>query len=80
LGIVVESGHPKQLSTLAGSLMAYGHEVELETLGLRFQSLIYFPESYTVRRNILGRQGWLQLVKLGLIDYDCELYLSLQDE
>jgi hypothetical protein len=60
--------------------MAYGHEVELETLGLRFQSLIYFPESYTVRRNILGRQGWLQLVKLGLIDYDCELYLSLQDE
>ena len=30
----------------------------------------------TVRRSLLGRQGWLQLVQLGLDDYHSELYLS----
>ncbi len=76
LDIDVESGYREVFSTLAGGLVAYGHEVELETLGLRFQSYVYFAESYAVRRNLLGRQGWLQLVMLGLNDYSNELYLS----
>ena len=76
LEIDVESGYREVFSTLAGGLIAYGHEVELETLGLRFQSYVYFAESYAVRRNLLGRQGWLQLVMLGLDDYNSELYLS----
>ncbi len=76
LDIDVESGYREVFSTLAGGLVAYGHEVELETLGLRFQSYVYFAESYAVRRNLLGRQGWLQLMMLGLNDYNSELYLS----
>jgi len=52
----------------------------LQTLGLEFQTFVYFAKSYEVRRNILGRQGWLQLVRLGLVDYDSELYLSPYDE
>jgi hypothetical protein len=76
LDIDVESGYREVFSTLAGGLVAYGHEVELETLGMRFQSYVYFAESYAVRRNLLGRQGWLQLVLLGLNDYNGELYLS----
>lgn len=80
LEIDVESGYAKKFSTLTGDLIAYGHEIELETLGLRFQSFVYFPDSYTVRRNLLGRQGWLHLIKLGLVDHDCELYISPYDQ
>lgn len=76
LEIDVESGYREKFDTLAGGLFAYQPEIELETLGLRFQSTIYFAESYSVRRNLLGRRGWLQLVNLGLNDYDCELYLN----
>lgn len=76
LEIDVENGHRENFGTLAGSLIAYGHEIEIETLDLRFQSTVFFAESYAVKRNLLGRQGWLQLVKLGLLDYDSEIYLS----
>jgi hypothetical protein len=76
LEIDVESGYREIFSTLAGDLIAYQHELELEALGLRFQSKIYFAESYAVRRNLLGRRGFLQLVTFGLNDYDCELYLN----
>ena len=75
LDIDVESGYREIFSTLTGKIVAYAHEVELETLGLRLQSYVYFPESYDIRRNLLGRQGWLQLVTLGLDDYNSELYL-----
>lgn len=76
LEIDIKSGYRETFSTLAGNLTAYAHEIELETLGLRFQSYIYFAESYSIHRNLLGRQGWLQLVLLGLDDYNNELYLS----
>lgn len=76
LEIDVESGFREKFSTLGGGIFAYGHEIELETLGLRFQSYVYFAENYQINRNLLGRQGWLQLVKLGLDDYRSELNLS----
>ena len=76
LGIEVENGYQQNFSTLGGGIIAYAHEIELETLGLRFQSYVYFAENYAVNRNLLGRQGWLQLVTLGLNDYKSELYLK----
>lgn len=78
--IPIENGLKKQLETLTGVLTAYGHEVVLETLGLQLQTVVYFAESDEVKRNLLGRQGWLQLIRLGIVDYDRELYLSLYDE
>ncbi|PYS63381.1 MAG: hypothetical protein DMF74_10285 [Acidobacteria bacterium] len=68
------------METLTGVLTAYGHEVVLETLGVQLQTLVYFAEGAEMRRNLLGRQGWLQLVRIGLVDYDSELYLSPYDE
>lgn len=78
--IPIENGLRKQLETLTGVLTAYGHEVVLETLGLQLQTVVYFAESDEVKRNLLGRQGWLQLIRLGIVDYDSELYLSLYYE
>ena len=43
LGIDIETGHRHSFNTLAGSLTAYGHTVRLQTLGLEFDSLVYFP-------------------------------------
>jgi hypothetical protein len=76
LGIDIETGHRHAFNTLAGSLTAYGHAVRLHTLGLEFDSLIYFAADYGLPRNLLGREGWLQKVRLAVIDYDSTLYLS----
>ena len=76
LEIEVESGYREKFSTLAGSVIGYAHPIELETVGLRFQTYVYFAESYSIHRSLLGRQGWLQLVMLGLDDYRNELYLK----
>lgn len=76
LGIDIESGHRHAFNTLAGSLISYGHNVTVQTLGLEFDSLIYFASDYGLTRNLLGREGWLQKVRLAVIDYDSALYLS----
>lgn len=76
LEIDVESGYREKFRTLAGTVVAYEHEVSLETLGLQFQTNIFFAESYEIKRNLLGRHGWLQLLKLGLVDYDSTIYMS----
>jgi hypothetical protein len=80
LNIEIESGLKCELATLAGNLIAFGHEITLETLGLTFNTFVYFPLSYSVQRNILGRHGWLQLIRLGIVDYDSEIYLSTYDD
>jgi len=80
LGIEVERGWRVEIGTLAGSLVAFGHEISLETMGLNSHTVVYFPLHYNLQRNILGRQGWLQLVKLAVVDYDSEIYLSPYDK
>ena len=76
LGLTIESGQPETLSTPMGSFLAYGHEVRLLALGLEFQTTVYFAADENFRRNVLGRQGWLDHVRLGLIDYEGKLFLS----
>jgi hypothetical protein len=76
LEVDLKSGYRRGFSTLTGELFAYGHDVRLQTLGLQLETTVYFAESDQVKRNLLGRQGWLQLVKLGVVDYDSEIYLS----
>jgi hypothetical protein len=69
-----------KLETLTGSFLTFGHEVTLVTLGLAFEVMVYFAEDYGLSRNLLGRNGWLQQVRLGLCDYEEMLYLSPYDE
>jgi hypothetical protein len=42
-------------------------------------STVYFAKDESFTRNVLGRQGWLDRVKLGLIDYEGRLFLSKYD-
>lgn len=79
LGIPIEQGIPKRLGGLTASLDAFGHEVTLQTGDIAFQSLVYFAKHPGLQRNLLGRQGWLRNLRLGVIDYDNRLYLSAYD-
>jgi hypothetical protein len=76
LGVPVEEGIPTRLGGMAGSLDAFGHEVTMQTGAIAFQSFVYFAKYPNLPRNLLGRQGWLRNLKLGVIDYDNLLYLS----
>lgn len=80
LGIDVESGTPVQIGTATGSFDAFGHAVTLTTLGHSFDVMVYFARETAFSRNVLGRRGWLDQVRLGVIDYDSKLYLSKYNE
>lgn len=76
LNLNIESGTFVELSTVTGNFHAYGHELTLSVLGIEFFSTVYFAESDYFDRNVLGRIGWLDRVKLGLIEQEGKLFLS----
>ena len=76
LGIVIEEGTLIQLGTATGSFRAFGHELVLTVLGIETVSTVYFAESDFFDRNVLGRIGWLDRVKLGLIEREGKKTLS----
>jgi hypothetical protein len=76
----VERGTSSDFSTAAGEFHAYGHELTLAALGVEVHALVYFFENPNIRKNVLGRNGWLNRVRLGLVDYDSLVYVSAHDE
>jgi hypothetical protein len=79
LGLSVESGRLQRFRTLTGSFPAYEHEVTLQILGIEFAALVFFAQDPVFARNFLGRAGWLDRLRVGIIDYDRTLYLSAYD-
>jgi hypothetical protein len=53
--------------------------VSIEVLGLKFESMVYFFADKEIEKNLLGRSGWLDRVRFGLVDYDRKFYLSAYD-
>ncbi|MBI1829275.1 MAG: hypothetical protein HYR87_07375 [Thaumarchaeota archaeon] len=76
LGVDIESGIEQRVETVMGIFTAYGHDITISVLDYEFDCTAYFAAQYTFTRNVLGRVGWLDRVKLAIIDYDCKLYLS----
>lgn len=76
LGLEIEKGLFQRVGTATGTFVVYGFRVILQIEDFQFDSLVYFAENESFRRNVLGRRGWLELVKIGLIDYEGKLYLS----
>jgi hypothetical protein len=76
----VERGTPLDFTTAAGEFHAYGHELTLAALGVEVDALVYFFENPNISKNVLGRNGWLNRVRLGLLDHDSLVYLSAYDE
>jgi len=80
LGLEIESGASERFAAATGSLTAYGHEVTITTLGIETVAVVFFAADEHFNRNLLGRAGWLDRVRFGLIDYDSLLYLSAYDD
>lgn len=76
LGIEIETGEPQRFSTTTGSFLTYGHFVTLVVADFEFNSLVFFAEDENFNRNVLGRNGWLDRVIIGINDYEGKLYLS----
>ncbi len=76
LNLDVESGEFLRISTAIESFDAYGYELSLSVLGIETFSKVYFAKEELFTRNVLGRQGFLDRVKLGLIDYEGKLLLG----
>ena len=76
LGLAVETGSPRRFSTAVGSFDAFGHLLTLETLGYSLDVTVYFAAEESFNRNVLGRRGWLDQVRLGIVEYEGKLFLS----
>jgi len=73
------AGNPMAFRTATGRVEAFGHLVTIETLGLNFESVVYFFADERINKNLLGRLGWLDRIRLGLIDHDGLLYVAPYD-
>ena len=76
LGLDLTSGLLTRFQTANSNFDAYGHEVEIDVLGIVNHSLVYFFAEPSIRKNVLGRGGWLDRVRVGLVDHDRALYLA----
>lgn len=59
--------------------MTYGHEVTIAIEDIEWQAMIYFAVDEFFPVSVLGRTGFLDRLKIALIDYDQELYLNAYD-
>jgi predicted aspartyl protease len=76
LGVDVDSGRLQRFRTVAGSFVAYQHEVTIQTLGIEFSAAVFFAQDSTFNRNFLGRSGWLDRLRIAIVDYDRLLFMS----
>ncbi len=76
LGLDLSSGLQQRFRTANSTFDAFGHEVEVTVLGVVTRSTVFFFADETINKNVLGRIGWLDRVRLGLVDHDGSLYLA----
>jgi len=80
LELPLATGQLRRFSTASGAVLdAWGHNLRLTTLGFSVDAMVYFAEDFQFRRNVLGRQGWLDRFRVGLVHYDSTLYLNSYD-
>jgi len=80
LGLEVERGLRQEMATATGRFLTYGHAVALSTLGIDFELIAYFAADPLFYRNVLGRRGFLEQLRLGLVDREATLYVGRDGE
>ena len=76
LGLKIEDGERLYFGMATGRFLTYGHDVKIAVLGIEIYTTVYFIDAEEITRNILGRQGWIDRIRLGLIDYEGKLLLG----
>jgi predicted aspartyl protease len=80
LGLDIDNGERLRINTATGTFTAYRHEVTMTVLAYSFDVRVCFAEDEQFNRNVLGRHGFLDRVRIGVVDYEGKLYLSRYDE
>lgn len=47
---------------------------------LHIDATVYFAADYSFRRDVVGRQGWLDRLRVAIIDYDTKFFISRYDD
>lgn len=76
LGLDLHSGVKQRIRTATGAFQTYGHEVTLAVFGFEWQAVVYFAESDSFSLSVLGRFGFLDRLRIAVVDYDEQLYLG----
>ncbi len=76
LGLKIETGLRNTIGTATGSFSVFGHDVTLIIENYQLDVMVYFAENENFNRNVLGRRGAIENLKICLIDYDGKLYLN----
>jgi len=76
---LADSGVEREYRTVTGSFKAFGHEVTLDTLGLQWSALVFFHSMGNPAHAFVGRRGWLDRVRLGIVHYEQRLLLGQYD-
>ncbi len=80
LGLQIEAGYRQVFSTATGTFEAYGHEATLILGEIEFDVMVFFGVNENFSRNVIGRFGGLDHLRVGIVDYEGKLYLSRYDE
>jgi hypothetical protein len=76
LGLELTSGIRQVIGTSTGDFVAYGHEVAVTVLNLEWQATVYFAEPDSFPVNVVGQSGFLNHIRLGLVEHEQFLYLA----
>lgn len=80
LGINVEQGTPQRMRAATGSFLAYGHELTISLEGIEWHATVFFAENEHFPVSVVGRVGFLDRLRVGLVDYEQAFYLSAYDD
>jgi len=80
LDLDLMSGILTRIETPTGSFYCYGHELIVSAFDIEWQAVVYFAEHHAFRTSVVGRVGFLDRLKVGIVDYEQLLYLGLYDE
>lgn len=80
LGLDVEQAPVRKFRTANSGFEAYECELDLSVLGLATHSTVFFFADEAINKNVLGRSGWLDRIRLGIVEHDSWIYLSPYDE
>jgi len=80
LGLDVESGTRTLVSTANSTFECFGHWLRMTAVGFQFDAIVYFAADANIRRSVLGRRGFIDQLRLCIIEHDGELYASKFDD
>ena len=71
--LVLEEGEPGERGVTCevdeSALRVSGRSGALQVLGTETAATVYFFADPSIERNVLGRHGWLDRLRFGLVDY-----------